>query len=116
MVNVDQRRQSSAGETIAAAEAIALLGIRKQTLSAYVSRGLVRRVPGAGKGARRYLGADVERLRSRQLPRSGEGPAAAGALRFAEPALESRSTAITAASPPYGRGPPAGCGGGGAPP
>jgi len=62
-----------------------------------VSRGLLRSLPARGGRARRYLRSDVEALRER-------GPsvrAAAGALRWGEPILESAITAMTAAGPAY---------------
>jgi citrate synthase len=80
---------------IPAAEAARLLGVKLPTLYAYVSRGLLRSLPGRGGRARRYLRSDVEALRER-------GPsvrAAAGALRWGEPILESSITAMTPDGP-----------------
>jgi citrate synthase len=82
---------------IPAAEAARLLGVKLPTLYAYVSRGLLRSLPGRGGRARRYLRSDVEALRER-------GPsvrAAAGALRWGEPILESSITAMTPDGPAY---------------
>jgi len=84
-------------EELGAAEAARLLGVKLPTLYAYVSRGLLRSLPGRGGRARRYLRSDVEALRER-------GPsvrAAAGALRWGEPILESSITAMTPAGPAY---------------
>ena len=78
-------------------EAARLLGVKLPTLYAYVSRGLLRSLPGRSGRARRYLRGDVEALRVR-------GPslrAAAGALRWGEPILESSITAMTPAGPAY---------------
>jgi citrate synthase len=82
---------------LTADEAARLLGVKRPTLYAYVSRGLLRSLPGRSGRARRYLRSDVEALRER-------GPslrAAAGALRWGEPILESSITALTPAGPAY---------------
>ena len=102
MINVDSTMQSATSLT--AKEAAKELGVKPQTLYAYASRGLLRRV-GSGKH-RRYLVEDVERLRTRQRARSGHGPVAAAALRFGEPVLDSRITGIDDRGPLY-RGHPA---------
>jgi citrate synthase len=93
---VDQRRfdnQPGGTTTLSAAEAASFLGVQRRTLYAYVARGQLRSVPGRGN-ARRYLREDLERLRARQLARSGHGPVAAGALRWGEPVLDSAITAV----------------------
>src|SRR5262245_7346124 len=90
--------------SLSAADAAQLLGVRRQTLYAYASRGLLRRV-GTGK-RRRYLLEDLQRLQARQRARSGHGPVAAGALSFGEPVLNSSITAIDERGPLY-RGRPA---------
>jgi citrate synthase len=102
MINVDSTMQSSA--SLSAKEAAQLLGVKPQTLYAYASRGLLRRV-GSGK-RRSYLTEDVERLRTRQRARSGHGPVAAAALSFGEPVLDSSITGIDERGPLY-RGRPA---------
>lgn len=102
MINVDSTMQPTA--SLSAQEAAEALGVKPQTLYAYASRGLLRRL-GEGK-RRRYLLEDVERLRTRQRARSGHGPVAAAALRFGEPVLDSRITGIDERGPLY-RGRPA---------
>jgi citrate synthase len=84
---------------LSAAEASELLGVKRATLYAYASRGKVRTQP-AGR-SRRYLRADLERLRARQQARSGHGPVAAGALRWGEPVLDTRITEIRSDGPWY---------------
>jgi citrate synthase len=82
---------------LSAAEAARRLGVKLPTLYAYVSRGLLQSLPGARGRARRYLASDVDALRER-------GPtlrAAAGALRWGEPILESKLTAMTPEGPAY---------------
>src|SRR5215470_3708605 len=91
---------------IDAADAARILGIRRATLYAYVSRGMVRSVPSVDGRSRRYLRADLDTLRARRDARAGHGAAAAGAMRWGEPVLESSLTHITAAGPRY-RGYPA---------
>jgi citrate synthase len=95
---------SSAVSSLSASRAAEFLGIKPQTLYAYASRGLLRRV-GTGK-RRQYLLEDLERLRARQRARSGHGPVAAAALSFGEPVLDTSITAIDESGPRY-RGQPA---------
>jgi citrate synthase len=101
---VDQHRAPAAPRAAAflsGAEAAALLGVKRATLYAYASRGLVRSEPGARGRARRYLREDLERLAARRDARSGHGPVAAAALRWGQPVLTSALTRIDAAGPHY---------------
>ncbi|MFO1327333.1 MAG: citrate synthase [Rubrivivax sp.] len=76
-------------------QAAALLGIKLETLYAYVSRGLLKgRMATRGQG-RRFHRDELEALRAR---RSG---AAAQALRYGEPVLETRLTRMTPQGPAY---------------
>ncbi|MGZ3426092.1 MAG: citrate synthase, partial [Polyangia bacterium] len=104
MPDVDQHGFDNQPAWLSAAQACALLDVKRQTLYAYVSRGLVRRVR-APAGAR-YARDDLARLRARHDARAGHGPVAAGALRWGEPVLESAITAIGGDGPRY-RGRPA---------
>lgn len=62
-------------EWLDAAAATARLGVKPQTLYAYVSRGLVHSEPVSGGRTRRYRRADVERLATRGARRpAGDGP------------------------------------------
>ncbi|MBN8617169.1 MAG: citrate synthase, partial [Deltaproteobacteria bacterium] len=81
------------------AEAIAILGVKRETLYAYASRGLVRSVPGPRGRPRLYARADVERLRTRHDARAGHAAVAADALRFGEPVLDSAITEVTPRGP-----------------
>ena len=94
-------------EWLPARAAAELLGIKKETLYAYASRGMVRRVagPGADRG-RLYHRDDLERLHARSRARSGHGAVAAGALRWGEPVLETKIGTIGERGPAY-RGTPA---------
>jgi citrate synthase len=88
-------------EYVSAREASSLLGVKLRTLYAYVSRGLIRSLPGESNKAKRYRRTDVMQLKTRALARSGHGPVAAGALRFGEPVLETSITEISADGPRY---------------
>jgi len=78
-----------------------LLGVKLPTLYAYVSRGLVRSVSADEGRTRQYLRREVEELRRRRVPRPGQRPAAAGALRFGEPVLDSSITSMDESGPSY---------------
>lgn len=86
---------------VPATEAARALGVQERSLYAYVSRGMVRSVPGPSGRQRLYAAEDLERLRSRRDARSGHGPVAAGALQFGEAVLDSAITEITEAGPSY---------------
>ncbi|HZR36614.1 MAG TPA: citrate synthase family protein [Nevskia sp.] len=73
---------------ISAGEACALLGVMRPTLYSYVSRGLLRALPGPDHRTHRYRRSEVERLAQRPLRRRA-GKAASGALDFGPPLLES---------------------------
>lgn len=87
-------------------EAAALLGVKRQTLYAYASRGLLRSVPSGDGRAHLYARSDLLRLKARSDARAGHGPVAASALRWGEPVLETAVSAIDARGPIY-RGVPA---------
>ena len=101
---MQSRGASSSAPSLTAAEAAQLLGVKAQTVYAYASRGLLRRV-GLGK-RRHYLLEDVERLQARQRARAGHGPVAAAALSFGEAVLDTRISGIDERGPVY-RGLPA---------
>src|SRR5581483_8234424 len=75
---------------IAAAEAARLLGVNRATLYAYVSRGYLRSQAAPGSPRERmYSRDDVERLRRRTEERRAPDKAAARALQWGMPILES---------------------------
>ncbi|HET9369467.1 MAG TPA: citrate synthase, partial [Vicinamibacterales bacterium] len=80
---------------IDAAAAAARLGVSRATLYAYVSRGLIRSqlLPGSSR-AHGYAREDVERLRQRTAARRDPALAAAHALEWGVPVLESAITFI----------------------
>lgn len=101
----DQSKEPPAGAAyLSAKEAAELLDVKLPTLYAYTSRGLIRSVPGERGRQRRYLRADLERLRARRDARSGHGPVAAAALRFGEPVLDSAITSLSPTQGPSYRG------------
>ncbi len=59
---------------LSATEATARLGVKPQTLYAYVSRGLIRREREPGTRTSRYARRDVERLASHSRARAPSGP------------------------------------------
>jgi citrate synthase len=87
-------------------EAAALLGVKRQTLYAYASRGLLRSIPTGDGRAHHYSRADLLRLKARSDARAGHGPVAASALRWGDPVLETAVSTIDARGPIY-RGVPA---------
>lgn len=99
---VDQRGfDNQPSEYVGAAEAARLLGVKRATLYAYASRGLVRSEPGPNGRGHRYSRADLVRLRIRGDARAGHGPVAAGALRFGEPVLATAISSIAPEGPRY---------------
>lgn len=82
-------------EWLDAKAATSLLDVNRATLYAYVSRGFVRSEPVPGRPReRRYAREDVERLRVRAEERRNPEKAAANALRWGVPILESSITLI----------------------
>jgi citrate synthase len=82
-------------EWIDAKTATRLLAVNRATLYAYVSRGYIRSEPVPGKPReRRYAREDVDRLRVRAEERRNPEKAAAHALRWGVPILESAITLI----------------------
>ncbi|HWE99641.1 MAG TPA: citrate synthase [Caulobacteraceae bacterium] len=80
---------------IEAAEAMAALGVRPQTLYAYVSRGRVRAEPHPQDPRRsRYAAADVAALATRRSRSRKRAAVAAEAMAWGEPVLASAITAV----------------------
>lgn len=89
------------GDYLSRSEALEILRIKPQTLYCYVSRGYIRSVPQPGGRTSYYLREDVERVKAKSVARSGHGPAAASAMRWGEPVIESSITEITDRGPRY---------------
>ncbi|MBX9773959.1 MAG: MerR family transcriptional regulator [Xanthobacteraceae bacterium] len=82
-------------------DALRILQVKPQTLYSYVSRGLIRRRVKPGHRTSYYNREDIHRLKSRSVARSGHGPAAASAMYWGEPVLETAVTEITPDGPRY---------------
>ena len=81
--------------------AASMLEIKRQTLYAYVSRGLVRSRGNPNKRGREYSLSDLKRIKVRSDARSGHHAVAASALRWGQPVLDSAITEITSSGPSY---------------
>lgn len=77
--------------------------MKRQTLYAYASRGLVRSLAKDGRD-RVYRRQDLERLRARSQARAGHAAVAAGALRWGEPVLDTAISSVTPAGELHFRG------------
>lgn len=83
-----------------AGEVMKLLGIKQQTLYAYASRGLLRRIATPGSKRSLYAREDVEKMLARKMER--DGPAAESAPALAIPSsISSAITEITPDGPRY---------------
>lgn len=86
---------------VSTAAAAKLLGVRKETLYAYVSRGMLSRHGGPRSLGSLYLKSEIAKLKARHDARAGHGPVAATALRWGEPVLDSAITGVDARGPRY---------------
>jgi citrate synthase len=86
---------------VSSRDALRILQVKPQTLYSYVSRGLIRRRVKPGHRSSYYNREDIHRLKSRSVARSGHGPAAASAMYWGEPVLETAITEITPDGPRY---------------
>jgi len=80
---------------LSASEAAEALGVSRDTLYAYVSRGLIRSEKSPGSRARRYHAEDVWMLVERKAGRRDPGAAARQALHWGTPILESEISLIS---------------------
>src|SRR5262245_36446680 len=97
----DRGSNSGSEDYVSSRDALRILQVKRQTLYSYVSRGLIRRRVMPGHRTSYYNREDIHRLKSRSLARSGHGPAAASAMYWGEPVLETSITEITPAGPRY---------------
>ncbi len=89
-------------ELMTASQAARYLGIKRPTLYAYVSRGLIESVPQVGGvRGRGYRKCDLDRLRRRRDAHFGHGAAAAGALEWGAPSLQTAVSRIADDGPAY---------------
>lgn len=96
-----QTPQPEQGMLLSAPEACKLLGIKPATLYTYVSRGFLKPVQQPNTKANRYWRAEVESLQVRSSARGGQGAAAAMAMRWGQPVLNTSITEITPLGPRY---------------
>ena len=87
---------------VSRSEAVALLGVKADTLYSYVSRGLIRRLRHPSSRQSMYFKEDIEKIRARSEARRPEGVVAAGAIRYGgEPIIATSITEITSAGQLY---------------
>lgn len=86
---------------LTAAEVTARLGIKQQTLYAYVSRQLIRRITPATSKRSLYSREDVEKLAARRLKSAPQPHASADSLGETLPGISSAITQITPEGPIY---------------
>jgi citrate synthase len=86
---------------LSASEAVEMLGIRKQTLYAYVSRGFVRSIGTGRSRERHYAREDLERIRARSKAQSSPEALAASTLNLGHPVVPTSVTEITPEGPRY---------------
>jgi citrate synthase len=98
--NVPRKRQINDVEYVNSVEAMLILGVRRETLYTYVSRGLIKTMRHSGSRAKLYRKADVEKLKSRAVARAG-GPQVSHALRYGEPIAQTWISEITVKGPRY---------------
>lgn len=96
----EPRRRVNDVEWINSAEALAILGIRKESFYTYVSRGLIKSEKRDGQRQRFYRKADVEKLRTRAAARSGT-PTVSRLLRYGEPIVQTWISEVTTRGPRY---------------
>lgn len=86
---------------VASPQALQMLGVRAQTLYAYVSRGWIRSIRQPDRKQRLYLRSDIERMLARSRARAGHGAVAASAMDHGEPIIATAITEITPDGPRY---------------
>jgi len=89
-------------EFVDAEEAAEYLDVKRSTLYAYASRGLVETIRAEGDERRtKYRKSDLARLKRRAAAESGHAPAASTALDWGAASLETEVGAITPRGPSY---------------
>ena len=96
-----QTPQPEQSMLLTAPEACKLLGVKSATLYTYVSRGFLKPVQQPNTKANRYWRAEVESLQVRSSARGGHTAAAALAMRWGQPVLNTSITEITPLGPRY---------------
>ncbi len=106
MENPDLAAQSispdgTSADLIDAKVACQILGIKPATLYTYVSRGLLRPIQQINRKANLYWRAEVQGLQVRSSARHGQSAAAAAAMHWGPPVLNTSITEITPLGPRY---------------
>ncbi len=96
-----EKDAAGAADYVTAGEAMKRLAVQRQTLYAYVSRGLIRSLQQPGRRDRLYARDDIERMRARSQARTGDGVVGASAMQYGEPIVPTSVTEITADGPRY---------------
>jgi citrate synthase len=96
LVKIDQYNQLEAQmDWIAIEDALGELSVQKQTLYAYVSRGLLRAKADEGDPRRSlYSASDIRKLKGRRRGARRRSEVAAGAIAWGEPVLESAISTV----------------------
>jgi len=92
---------AATSDYVTAAEAVALLGVKAQTLYTYVSRGLIRSVNQPERRQKLYYREDIDKARAQAEVRQGRGVSAATALRWGHPVIATSVTELTPDGPRY---------------
>ncbi|MEO7403918.1 MAG: citrate synthase, partial [Burkholderiales bacterium] len=95
------RPRERASDYLTREEALAILGVKAQTLYAYVSRGHIRSVTQPDGRSSFYVRDDVEKMRAKSAARAGHGAVAASAMRWGEPVIVTSITDIAPNGPHY---------------
>ncbi|MDO8776288.1 MAG: citrate/2-methylcitrate synthase [Burkholderiaceae bacterium] len=82
-------------------DALAILGVKRETLYTYVSRGLIRSIQLPGTNARQFSRDDISQLRLRHRIREGSASPGEGSMRWGTPVVESMITQISERGPVY---------------
>lgn len=95
-----KKREVNDVQYITSAEALSVLGVRRETFYTYVSRGLVKSQHKEGAKTKLYRKADVEKLRTRAAARTGV-PTVSQSLRYGEPLVQTWISEVTTRGPKY---------------
>jgi citrate synthase len=101
MIPAAKPASTTVSDYVTASEAIALLGIKPQTLYTYVSRGLIRSVTQPNRKQKLYYREDIDKVRAQAEARQGHGVSAATALRWGHPVITTAVTELTPEGPRY---------------
>lgn len=95
------RASTPLADTVSAAEAARLLGVKPATLYTYVSRGWLSSLAGPDGRRRRYPRAEVEAIRRSSEAGKGHRAVAAGAVEWGQPVVDTVVSDIGSRGPRY---------------